>query len=991
MMTMLHSVWSGGGSAAGRRRSLLALGALLALIASVLIWATPTQAQNLNAPVAFATVDVIGDDGTANAGRGILDASDSFDPGDQDVEGKGIDVFEWEVVTDSYSWLSLDSHNTAVTYFDIPSADLAARYGQTIEFRVTVTDGDDPPASDSKTVTFNVNQRPTADIVVSAYLEDEDSNEEGTDRYTIDAVIDGPGENGNAANEWDIMESALLVLDGSGSSDPDPDQELGYQWDLIYPSITDDNDIGLQQTGTEEQLSTDDPDTTGNDDDEDDDGVEKIENITADESPYYAYYTLTVTDGDGVTSISVVKLGIHDQPVAPEVKLAETDPVVVAEDDPAIQDILLPLPTPRYVVNPGVTVTVTTEVTDADAVDSNNDGNIIGDETTIIDYEWSTGEAPDDDTSTTGVDESKTTRTVEVPDDAEDGTIITVTLTVTDSSELTGEASVDLLVVEDNTVPVVNIVFDDRNTSTHPSAPALVDPVALEAFGIFYPVWSYFTYDGLEGGATDAEGNPTGRVTLRAYAFDPDQPDNTLLITWTQIDEEAEDVVDPNTYSGTVLDLEFPEPGAVSFEIPELGVPGDNETISLSYSAIDQHGVGGVIIVRVEVFGYNSEPSADAGDDQIVQPESFVRLNGGRSSAVDKGQSITTYSWEITDIATTPDTDDVPVSVQEQVFDELIPSFIQPLNNDGTFNSYNNFPLKASDTRFPNFTTPKVPDGIADIRITFTVTVTDEGNLTDTDSVTITVTNGFFSGIVTGPNFCSNASLGGPTTYAFDSDGDGVADVCSLGTTRRATVARQNALDTLAALGSAINVTDSDGRMSSAAFDDLVTGRDGVNAVGFTVPAVSAVDGTCSAPGLDELGDSEADLAADACSTGRVSDPPPPVDPTVAGEFFSGVITGPNFCTNLSLGGPRTYAFDSDDDGVADVCSLPYTRREAVARQNALEMLATHSQYGSALTAACAALGSTDFGDGEADLAADECVVSPAEVVLGDPLPTSTS
>ena len=33
---------------------------------------------------------------------------------------------------------------------------------------------------------------------------------------------------------------------------------------------------------------------------------------------------------------------------------------------------------------------------------------------------------------------------------------------------------------------------------------------------------------------------------------------------------------------------------------------------------------------------------------------------------------------------------------------------------------------------------------------------------------------------------------------------------------------------------------------------------------------------------------------------------------------------------------PRTYAYDSDDDGVADICSLSTTRREAIARQNGL-------------------------------------------------------
>ena len=981
MMTMLHSVWSGGGSAAGRRRSLLALGALLALIASALIWVAPTQAQNLNPPVAIASVSVIADDGSANANRGSLDASGSFDPGDQDAAdgNKGINAFQWEVVTDSYTWLSLDSYDTAITYFNIPSADLAALYGQTIEFRVTVTDGDDPPASASEIVTFNINQRPTADIAVSAYLEDEDSDEEGTGRYTIDAVIDGPGENGNAANEWDIMESALLVLDGSGSSDPDPNGELGYEWDLIYPSITTNNDVGLQGAGTEEQLSTEDPDT---------DGVQTIENITADESPYYAYYTLTVADDDSVTSTSVVKLVIHDQPAAPEVRemsnlSAATDtyiPVTVAEGDPPVQAVLLPYPTPRYVVNPGVTVTVNAEVTDADDVE--------GEETTITGYEWSTGEAPDDDVGT-DVDESKTQRIIEVPDDAEDDTIITVTLTATDDTGLTGEGSVEFLVIEGNTTPMTSLGFSPRT----PANIQQQDLTPGEWYGGGEISYGYTGSDGLLGGDRDEDTVPTGRITIRGIAFDPDQPDNTLLLTWVQIDTAKRAPIDPNTYTAApILDLEFPEPGVVSFEVPEIGIAGSTLTSTLNFSAIDKHGVGSYEIVSINFDRVNSAPLADAGDDQTVQSESFVRLNGARSSAVDKDESIETYSWKIINITTTPPTDEVPVFVQEQVFDVLIPEFINL--DSGQFDAYNNFPIKGADTAYPSFIAPEVPDGIIDIQLTLELTITDEGgsDSTDKDQVTITVSNGFFSGYITGPNFCSNASLGGPKTYPFDSDGDGVTDVCSLRTTRRATVARRNALETLVALSSTIDVTDDESspRTSSATFADLVTGRDGADADG-TTPAVSTVVGTCEAPGLDELGDSETDLAADACSTGRVSDPPPPVDPTVAGEFFSGVITGPNFCTNLSLGGPRTYAFDSDDDGVADVCSLPYTRREAVARQNALEMFAAHSQYNSALAAACTALGSTDFGDGAADLAADECVVPPVEVELGDSLPTSTA
>ena len=77
----------------------------------------------------------------------------------------------------------------------------------------------------------------------------------------------------------------------------------------------------------------------------------------------------------------------------------------------------------------------------------------------------------------------------------------------------------------------------------------------------------------------------------------------------------------------------------------------------------------------------------------------------------------------------------------------------------------------------------------------------------------------------------------------------------------------------------------------------------------------------------------------------------------------------------MSLGGPRTYAFDSDKDGVADVCSLPYTRREAIARQNALETFSTpQAVFDSALALACRELGSTTFeGDSVGDMARDAC------------------
>ena len=192
-------------------------------------------------------------------------------------------------------------------------------------------------------------------------------------------------------------------------------------------------------------------------------------------------------------------------------------------------------------------------------------------------------------------------------------------------------------------------------------------------------------------------------------------------------------------------------------------------------------------------------------------------------------------------------------------------------------------------------------------------------------------------------------------------------DTCSLRTTRRATVAIQNALETLAAL-------------NPETFSVYLHGTTAAE------PGAEVV-GTCrTAPRT--LGDTPAQLLADSCGTGMISSPPAPVDPAVADVFFSGVITGPNYCTNQSLGGATTYAFDSDDDGVADVCSLPYTRREAVARQHALAMFQSNDQYADALKAACTALGTTNFGDNARDLARDECE-RPAPPTLGTPIPTS--
>ena len=173
----------------------------------------------------------------------------------------------------------------------------------------------------------------------------------------------------------------------------------------------------------------------------------------------------------------------------------------------------------------------------------------------------------------------------------------------------------------------------------------------------------------------------------------------------------------------------------------------------------------------------------------------------------------------------------------------------------------------------------------------------------------------FFSGpVIDGPEFCWYRSLGGQRTFAHDNDKDGVAETCSLPRSRREAIARQLAMERLA-------------RRQFGRFAELFDEE------------CQNVAGT--------YGDADAE-ATDDCAGYRAKElrpinappllPTLPINPTA---FYSGpVITGRDFCVNFTFDGPRLYGHDTDDDGVADLCSFYSTRRASVARQWALERLA---------------------------------------------------
>ena len=1018
--------------------------AILALVASVMVWASPSsQAQANEPPVADA-----GDDDTQNAGATdavSLDGTGSFDADDDDTTSEcGGCEYEWEIVTGPYDWIELTGDNTSTATFTMPSQAFVDKVDDSdpqkyeITARLTVTDNDG--ATDSDTVTININQRPVADIQVYAGLRDKDINDPDAsvkELFSIDAVIDGPGENGNRDNEWDVKEGAYLELSGAGSTDENPTtgRPASYAWaqSSIRPTgttgyaasgATATLDVGNSTSG--DALITQD---LNNDGDTDDRGesVAVLPGVTAN-APVTVFYTLTVTDADGLTGTSVIRIVVHDASVTPEVEISgglttassnrdDAAPQKTASQFTGVEN--------QFIVAAGSTVLLTATVEDDDQPSGVNHT-----------YRWSGAAqvSPVDDATTADVYEPATA-TVRIPADAKDGDTIDVSVTVIDASRIAVTTPIQLLVGE----------------NTPPTASGLPAVVSIND-----------GFQNLRDGST---------YTLRGVGHDADG--DSLFYAWVEWDPvNMEPAKDP------VLELEGSLTDTVTFEVPELkndhdgdgtnneppdtdpATSEDVETVILLMNVFDTKGVRDTATVVVNIMADDDNPEADAGDDEQVEPDAFVRLNGSGSSDADLDDEIT---WKWVYVGATMDplpNERSPLSDDEI---EELEGWILEVADDGTWQYIVDSDgmlvvdegtdaatvnaarqtaggnLNGDDDTYPYFDAPDLT-GFNNLRLTFKLTVTDSGDNPrdeingaaletgesddtvaeyDEDMVTITVVNRYYSGSIPGPDYCTGKSLGGPQTYPFDSDDDGVADTCSLDTTRRATVARQNALETLA------NLNPGDFR--------------------------TAVIAECNRQGFKQTdyGDDPDDLEGDVCETERVTPPPTEVDAADADVFYSGTITGPDYCTNHSLGGARTYAYDSDDDGVADICSLSTTRREAIARQNGLNsfivsMTAADSarlaalttddpdadasstppdpydlvqaaqalaadarsdeqnalltelenlqtkqdnadRYSNAVDAACRALGSQDFGDAASALARDACAPRPGQTGTGLP------
>ncbi len=681
-------------------------------------------AQN-QPPTAYA-----GADQTVSAGASVmLDASGSSDPDD------GIAAYLWRQTDGTV--VKLSDAGAVKPAFTAPAAG-----GESLTFEVTVTDS--LGLSDTDSVTVNVisqNQPPTAyagaDQTVSAGAS-----------VMLDASGSSDPDDGIAAYLWRQTDGAVVKLSDAGAAKPAftaPDtgnQSLTFELtvtdkselsrsDSVTVSVISQNQAPFASAGPDQSVKQGKPVTLDGSNSADPDGQ-------------IVSYFWRQTGGTAVklSDVSAVRPTFAASGTGNEsltFELTVTDDRGLTDTATVRVNVIWGNLPPVAEAGPDQTVKQGTAVTLDGSNSSDADGQIVS-------YAWKQISG-----TRVSLSDPKGKQTVfTASDGGMSATALTFELTVTDSGGLSAADRVTVNVTSENRPPsadagpdqTVNegdkVILDGSNSSDPDGH--IVSYLWRQTGGSIMPisditsVQARFTASNgdlrgeslvFELTVTDSGGlQHTDRITVNISAGNmppsanagPDQTvrEGCLVMLNGSNSGDADDGIAGYQWRQTGGDsVTLSDPAAVqpTFAAPEVSASG--KSLSFELTVTDKGGLQATDTLTVNISDINQPPSADAGPVQTVNEGEQVKLDG--SGSADPDGEIAAYLWT--------QTSGPPVTLSDP------------------------------GDPAPEFAAPRVE--LNSGALTFRLTVTDDGGLRDTDRVAVNITLG---------NQTPRASAGGAQT-----------------------------------------------------------------------------------------------------------------------------------------------------------------------------------------------------------------------------------
>ncbi len=694
----------------------------------------------VEAPNAVPTANA-GPDRTVAPGDTVtLDGSGSNDDGDLDGDGL-IATYAWT----ASDGVTLTGANTASPGFTAPTLDVgAADVPRT--FTLTVTDNDGATATDTVVITVEApNAVPTANAGRGQTVASGAT-------VALDGSASSDSEGSIASYAWSGPAGITLIgADTAGPTFSAPtlmagaadriltftltvtDNGASTARDTVVITVESANAAPTANAGPDQTVASEATVTL--------DGSGSNDNGDLDGNGSIATYAWTASDGTTLTGAETARPGFTAPTlVAGAADVTRTFTLTVTDNDGAtatdtvVITVEAPNAAPTADAGDDRTVASGAEVM-LDGSGSNDDGDLDGNGS-IATYAWTAS----DGTTLTGAETARPGFTAPTLVAGAADVTRTFTLTVTDNDGATATDTVVITVEAPNAAPTAD-AGDDRTVAS--GAEVMLDGsgsnddgdldgngsiVTYTWFGQGIPLRGAgptFTAPTLEVGSadrlvtflllvTDNVGTPAFDrviITVEAPNAAPTAnagldrtvaPGDTVTLDGSGSNDNGD--LDGNgsiaTYAWTASDgvtLSGADTAGPTFTALTLAAGAADATRTFTLTVTDNDGATGEDTVTITIEAPNAAPMANAGQDQTVASGATVTLDGSASS--DGDGRIASYVW----------TGSAGIT------------------------------LTGADTAAPTFTAPTLVAGAADRMLTFTLTITDNGESIASDTVVITV------------------------------------------------------------------------------------------------------------------------------------------------------------------------------------------------------------------------------------------------------------